>query len=370
MKKITPKQGAIFFVLILGFISVIFGIYLFIQTHQFFAANFADEFLRPKIGSQATISIEAQFFSLQDLFNQIKYIFVKPTVNQKFVGAVSNIDNSFTLFKIPPLTSFPLLPHEGEWSVIVPSSTSALLATTFVRPDPKRDYAITYLVKMNMSELVASAAAGTWEPGEQNHRGTGAIPMSIIKSNKLIAAFNGGFQKKDGEYGMIVQNTTYLPLKKNLATIVLYTNKKPEIFNYTDQIFSNNVSVIRQNGPMLLENGQIVTASSDWNMQTWGLTTTNSMYTWRSGIGVTKNGNLIYAAGASLIPQTLAIALKAAGAVNAMQLDINPVWVRFITFTSLGNSLYKYTPLTSAMVNGGYEYLHGYQKDFFYIYRK
>ncbi len=370
MKKFKPKQGAIFFVLILGAICVIFGLYLFVQTHEFFAANFADEFLRPKIGSQATISIEAQFFSLQDLMNQIKYFFVKPTVNQKFASSESKIDTSFTLFTIHPLTQFPKLPHEGEWSVVMPSSTSAFLATTFVRPDPKRDYAITYLVKMNMSELIASAAAGTWEPGEQAHKGPGAIPLSIVNSNKLVAAFNGGFQKKDGEYGMIVQNTTYLPLKKNLATLVLYTDKKPEIFNYTNQTFGKDISVIRQNGPMLLENGKIVTSSSEWNMQTWGLTTTNSMYTWRSGIGVTKNGNLIYAAGASLVPQTLAFALKEAGAVNAMQLDINPVWVRFILFSSLGKGLYKYSPLTASMVNGGYEYLHGYQKDFFYIYIK
>lgn len=370
MKKVEPKRGVVFFVVILGIVCVVFGLYLFIQTHEFFAANFADEFLRPKIGSQATISIEAQFFSLQDLFNQIKYIFVKPTVNQNFAGGESKVDNSFTLFKISPMTAFPPLPHEGEWSVVIPSSTSALLATTFVRPDPKRDYAISYLVKMNMSELIASAAAGTWEPGEQAHKGPGAIPTAITNSNNLIAAFNGGFQKKDGEYGMIVGNTTYLPLRKNLATIVLYTDKKPQIFNYTNQAFASDVSVIRQNGPMLLQNGQIVTASSAWNMQTWGLTTTNSMYTWRSGIGVTRNGNLIYAAGPSLVPQTLAAALKAAGAMNAMQLDINPVWVRFVLFTSLGNGLYKYLPLTFAMTNGGYEYLHGYQKDFFYIYKR
>ena len=105
-------------------------------------------------------------------------------------------------------------------------------------------------------------------------------------------------------------------------------------------------------------------------MQSWGLTTTNSMYTWRSGLGVTKDGDLIYAAGSSLVPETLAAALKAAGAVNAMQLDINPVWVRFVIFNSLSNGRYKYYSLTKDMVNGGAEYLSGYQKDFFYLMEK
>ena len=121
---------------------------------------------------------------------------------------------------------------------------------------------------------------------------------------------------------------------------------------------------------MLLQNSKDVTSSSAWDMQTWGLTTTNSMYTWRSGIGVTKNGNLIYAAGPSLVPQTLAVALKAAGAVNAMQLDINPVWVRFVIFNSLGDGKYRYYSLTKDMTNGGYQDLIGYQKDFFYLVQK
>lgn len=370
MKKFVPKKGAVFFVIIVGILCVVFGLYLFIQSHQLFAANFADDYLRPKIGSQATISLEAQFFSLDDLANKIKSIFIKATIVQQFKSVpIVNNDNTFSLQNISYMTSFPPLSNEGIWTPLQTGSSEAILATTFIRPDPKRDYAIAYLVKMNMARLIASASAGTWEPGELIQKGPGIIPKNIIRENKLIAAFNGGFQKKDGGYGMVVGNTTYVPLKKNVATLVLYINKKPQIFNYTNQTFATDVSVIRQNGPLLLENGQIVTSSDQWNMQTWGLTTTNSMYTWRSGIGVTKNGNLVYAAGSSLVPETLAKALLAAGSVNAMQLDINPVWVRFVLFSPLGNGLYKYYSLAQRMINGGYQYLHGYQKDFFYIYK-
>jgi hypothetical protein len=150
----------------------------------------------------------------------------------------------------------------------------------------------------------------------------------------------------------------------------MYSNAKPKIINYTGQDLGQNVIAVRQNGPLLLQNSKDVTSSNEWNMETWGLTTTNSMYTWRSGIGVTKDGDLIYAVGPSLVPQTLAAALKAAGAINAMQLDINPVWVRFIIYDPLGNGLYRYYSLTKDMTNGGYQDLTGYQKDFFYLVKK
>ncbi len=169
---------------------------------------------------------------------------------------------------------------------------------------------------------------------------------------------------------MIANNTIYLPLKQTLATLVMYKDKKPELIKYTGQKLDGDIAAIRQNCPMLIEDSQIVASSSAWNMQTWGLTTTNNMYTWRSGLGVTQEGDIVYASGPSLIPETLAKALLAAGSVNAMQLDINPFWVRFALFNPLGKGEYRYEPLEPNMVNGGYEYLHGYQKDFFYMYKK
>ncbi len=375
--KLVENKFYIPIICLLLFFCIIGSFYFFIQTHQVFAANFADDFLRPRIGNQATIAIEAFFFQLQDNANQVKYAFIKPDsqifANPKVAQnttTVINTEENFTLTPIPPLTGFSLIPGEGNWISINSGTSNTIMAKTFIRPDPQRSYAIVSLVKMDMSKLAVAAVAGYREPGGPQNRGPGIIPKAMQNSNMLLAAFNGGFQRKDGAYGMIVGGVTYLPLKENLATFVIYQNDKPKIVNFTGQNLGNDIFAIRQNGPLLLENGEIITASESWNMQTWGLTTTNSMYTWRSGIGITKNGNLLYAAGPSLIPETLAAALKAAGAVNAMQLDINPVWVRFVTFTPTGNGSYATYPLAQGMVNGGYEYLHGYQKDFFYVYKK
>ena len=47
----------------------------------------------------------------------------------------------------------------------------------------------------------------------------------------------------------------------------------------------------------------------------------------RSGLGITATGQLVWAAGEQLSPTDLANALVSAGAVRAIELDINPAWV-------------------------------------------
>lgn len=355
--------------------SALIGGFVFIKQNPLTAANFADDVLRPLIGPALTVKIEAIFFNIEDNINRIQYSFRPPVKNTVSFSKVSVVkippEESFTLDSIPLLSSFPKLLGEGDWNPINTGSNSGetTIAQTFVRPDPIRSYAIVYLVKMDMAKLNLSAAAGTREPGGFQSFGSGRIPKNITESNLLVAAFNGGFKRKDGNYGMFVDGKFLVPMQNDLATLFIYKDSKPEILRYANQSPNKNIIALRQNGPMLIEDSKIVTSSNEWNMQTWGLTTTNSMYTWRSGIGITKNGNLIYAVGSSLVPETLAKALLSAGAVNAMQLDINLAWVRFIVYKPTGNGKYKYFPLTKDLINGGYQFLNGYQKDFFYVYK-
>ena len=372
-KKVFYFISLIFVVIFLALISI----FALLHIDPVLAANFTDDHLRPLIGNQATISLESFIFNIQDDANQIKYNFEAPSsqvfANSNYTSTdkLTPLPTSFSSSTIiPPMSSFPVLPGEGVWIPINIGTKDIEMVKTFVRPDPQRSYAIVALVKMDMSKLNFGSVAGYKEPGGLSNPGPGYIPKDIVASGKLTAAFNGGFLNKDGKYGMVVGNHTYVPLEDGPATLVIFNNAKPQIVKYEGQNFGSDVIAMRQNGPMLIENSEIVTQSAEWNMQTWGLTTTNSMYTWRSGIGITQNGDLIYAAGPSLIPQTLAEALKAAGAVNAMQLDINSAWVRFIIYNLSNNHEYTYQPLLSSMVNGGEQYLNGYQKDFFYVYKK
>jgi hypothetical protein len=58
----------------------------------------------------------------------------------------------------------------------------------------------------------------------------------------------------------------------------------------------------------------------------------NAIYVWRSGIGITADGALVYVGGPGLNITDLADLLVRAGAVRAMELDINTDWVNFSVY--------------------------------------
>lgn len=339
------------------------------------AAQAADYMFRPILGSSETIALESVYFAIGDTITAAEYALFGPkkeTLSQKIIAQKEIVPKNIDLQSIPVLIPTPSLVGEGVWiplkQNIYPGQT--IIASTFLRPDSAKPYAVVTLVKMDMEKLALGVEAGTYYPGGTRHvYGPGFVPIAIQKANTLLAVFSGGFQEKDGHYGMIVGNKTYVPLRNGLPVIVLHKDGSVNFADYTGQKFAQDVVGLRQNGPYLVRHN-VITPFVEQGPDTWGRTTTNSMYTWRSGIGITKNGNLIYAVGNSLLPKTLAIALQKAGAIDAIQLDINPFWVRFILYKSLGNGMYSYNSLLSNMQNGGYQYLHGYNKDFFYVYKK
>jgi hypothetical protein len=75
--------------------------------------------------------------------------------------------------------------------------------------------------------------------------------------------------------------------------------------------------------------------ASDSNTK-WGATLGNNLYVWRSGVGTDASGALVYVGGPGLSVQSLAILLQRAGAVRAMELDINTTWVTADTFQQNG----------------------------------
>jgi len=96
---------------------------------------------------------------------------------------------------------------------------------------------------------------------------------------------------------------------------------------------------VRQNLDLLVDGGRVA-SGLDRNIQgRWGRTLGNRLYVWRSGIGQTATGALVYVTGNRLSAQTLAELLRRAGSVRAMELDINPEWTSFIAFPAERNLL-------------------------------
>ena len=94
------------------------------------------------------------------------------------------------------------------------------------------------------------------------------------------------------------------------------------------------VAFARQSLPLIIDHGRLNPALNDSSQ--WGFTLGNAVRVWRTGAGIDRHGNLIYAAADYQTVVTLARILQRAGAVRAMQLDINPEWPTLITYTHHG----------------------------------
>ena len=110
-------------------------------------------------------------------------------------------------------------------------------------------------------------------------------------------------------------------------------------------------------------------AGSNSNLSTgpeWGATLGNAIRVWRSGVGIDRYGNLIYAAANIQTVASLAEILKRAGAVRAMELDINTYWPSFITYHRPG--AIGAANLLESMDRSSQRYLTPDDRDFFAVY--
>jgi hypothetical protein len=126
-----------------------------------------------------------------------------------------------------------------------------------------------------------------------------------------------------------------------------------------------DVVAVRQNLSLIVTDGRPTPGLGADSYQRWGATLGNSVLVWRSGVGVTADGALVYAAGPGLSVQTLASVLARAGAVRAMELDINTEWTSAYYYTLRGGSQLVSHKLLADMYQGQNRYLIPDQRDFF-----
>ena len=94
-------------------------------------------------------------------------------------------------------------------------------------------------------------------------------------------------------------------------------------------------------------------------------------YVWRSGLGITKDGRIIYVYGPALDVQDLADLLQRAGAVEGMQLDINPYWMKYEYYNANSHPSDP-TPvnLLPNQQQSAYSYYSTYTRDFTAVYAR
>lgn len=347
----------------------------------------ADTF-RAIVGPVATAQIEAWYLNAQNKVQQWQFQASGQHVNSPWKLTPTAVKPTptptppaWSTMKPMPLSAMqpivsPALDSEGTWNVLEqaqkPYNYLPLSARAFIRPDPAYPYAIVTLLQFDARFSRLHVVSGTQEPGGPlGIHGAGIIPQKDQQNNTLLAALNGGFKYADGAYGLMADGVVYVPPQPKTATIAITREGKLLLGSWgvDPQLTTSNKDLVawRQNASLLIDRGVINPLTKDG--AAWGGTILNSEYTWRSGLGITAEGNLVYAAGNALVPETLGKALLAAGAVTAMETDINPFWVRAFLYQRDGKGNLTITKLNPQMQGTGYEYLNVDQRDFFYLTR-
>jgi hypothetical protein len=239
---------------------------------------------------------------------------------------------------------------------------------TFLQPDPNRPFEIVAVVAFDLAHTHLHYVLGFEEPYSPNGpKRTGAMPEE--DKPRLLAMFNGGFKATHGEYGAMADGVQALPPRADVGTLVMYKNGQVSLGQWIDDIHpSDTMEAWRQNGPLVVHDGKINPKIYNNSPQDWGYTVNEVSPTWRSGVGLSKDGeSLYYFGGPSLSMEALARAMLAANAYEGLQLDINNYWVHFVAVEH-DNGKLKLDPLfPNGMQENIDRYLHPYGRDFFYV---
>jgi hypothetical protein len=265
-----------------------------------------------------------------------------------------------------PALLHPALAGEGVWRTARPSSASAppLLLST-LRDQPEYPRVVAGLAWIDTKRTTLTLNPGRLEPSVQVPRGEMDVPRA--RRRQLLATFNSGFKLSDSHGGFVLHGRTYAPMREGQGTLVGYENGSVDVVDWSHgSTAPPGVSFARQNLPLIVDHARPNPNLA--NDGEWGATVGNAVLVWRSAIGVDAHGNLIYAAGQDQTVTSLARTLIRAGAVRAMELDINSYWVSFISYGALGAGAPR--NLLPSMNRPDTRYLEPDDRDFFALYSR
>jgi hypothetical protein len=268
--------------------------------------------------------------------------------------------------RIKPLIH-PALPGEGVWrSTFVHDHGPPPVLVTSFRSNPAYPQLVAGVAWIDHTETTAWLYPGIQEPSvPMTNRGPEEVPMSM--RGRLVATFNSAFKLQDSGGGFAYGGHTYAPMKDGLATILRYADGHVNVIDWSaGSTAPANVVYARQNLPLIVNNGKLNPNLSDG--PEWGATLGNAVQVWRSAVGVDRHGNLIYAAADYQTVGSLARIMQHAGAVRAMEMDINAYWPSFITYKHPGAVGAR--NLLSGMTRSPLRYLTPDDRDFFAVYLK
>src|SRR5664280_250273 len=231
------------------------------------------------------------------------------------------------------------LPGEGVWHVAGRETANGIptVYEAFVRPDAVHTSYVVGVAWMDTNLLAAQLYSGSVIPGRGHFSHT--APVSAKDTEDLVAAFNAGFLTSDSNGGYYTDGQTMVPLRKGAASVVIFKNGRVTVAKWgRDVVMTNQIASVRQNLDLIVDNAKPVAGLNNPNSIKWGRLLGNSYNVWRSGLGITKDGALVYVGGPTMSIADLADILIRAGAIEGMELDINVDWVQYSTYVGALNT--------------------------------
>ena len=259
----------------------------------------------------------------------------------------------------------PALPGEGIWHEPFHGfgGPPPVLVTSY-RSEPDYPQVVAGVAWIDHTETSAVLYPGILEPDVTiPNRGPEEVPVAL--RSRLVATFNSAFKLSDSGGGFGENGQTYAPMHNRQATVVRSTTGRTDVISWAaGATIGPNVMYARQNLQLIVEGGQQNPSLNDGPQ--WGATLGNAVQVWRSALGVDAHGNLIYAAADYQTVGSLAAIMIHAGAVRAMELDINAFWPSFITYTGPNGA--GAANLLPGMAHSPERYLTPDDRDFFAVY--
>jgi hypothetical protein len=259
----------------------------------------------------------------------------------------------------------PALPGEGAWRATFQGRAARppVLITSY-RPEPDYPHVVAGVAWIDHTLTSVQLYPGRLEPAvAMPDRGPLEVPVALRP--RLVATFNSAFKLADSNGGFVYRGHTYAPMRAGMATLVRYAGGRVDVIAWHGgAVAGPDVSYARQDLPLIVNHHRPNPNLSDG--PEWGATLGNKILVWRSAVGIDAHGNLIYAAAPDQTVASLADVMIHAGAVRAMELDINAYWPSFITYRFPGAR--EPANLLSTMIRSPLRYLAPEDRDFFAVY--
>lgn len=218
---------------------------------------------------------------------------------------------------------------QAHWAVVSSSARGVMVDYRNIRVGAE----IFRAVRLRARTTLLRWHVGSTDPTDSSEAPIDAGPAIDWRSEGppgVVAVFNGGFKPNAKAGGSMVDGVTLVPLVRNDMTIAINNGGHWAMGLWGGPNFPpRNFHAIsyRQNLGALVLHDSLSPSAAPQYWRRWGSPLHGQPREPRTGIGVDGHGNLIYVGTMQgVLANQLGTALMRAGAVTAMQLDMNPYW--------------------------------------------